>query len=179
MDDHPFDNAELLTRRLSLRRPEPSDVDAVFAVHSDPRACAHNPGDAVADRAEAAALFARWSGHWKRFGFGYWVVSRRDTGALLGFCGLKFMHFDGRQVLNLFYRLDPGAWGAGVASEAASAAVRWTTTSLPGYPIIARVRPENVASQRVATKAGLVRTPHLDGPGYDGFDEIFVANWPS
>ncbi|BDM68443.1 hypothetical protein HEK616_19300 [Streptomyces nigrescens] len=46
---------------------------------------------------------------------------------------------------------------------------------MPDTPLIARVRPANVASQRVAVRAGLRRARHLDAEGYDGFDWIYVA----
>ncbi|MEV6617378.1 hypothetical protein AB0N31_26690 [Streptomyces sp. NPDC051051] len=48
---------ELLTARLSLRRPEPADVDAILALHSGPRTCAHNPSGALHRYEEAQALF--------------------------------------------------------------------------------------------------------------------------
>jgi RimJ/RimL family protein N-acetyltransferase len=170
---------DLLTARLSLRRPATADIDAILSVHRDPRAYAHNPSDALATRAEAVGLFERWDEHWHCFGFGYWVVRHRAAPDPLGFCGLKVMPFQERQTLNLFYRLDPASWGDGVAGEAATAVVAWAADRLPGYPIIARVRPGNVASQRVAARAGLVRTESLDDDhGYDGIDWIFVANWP-
>jgi len=146
-------------------------------VHSDPRACAHNPSDALATRAEAAGLFEYWDEHWRRFGFGYYVVRRLARAGPLGFCGVKFMTFRERRILNLFYRLDPAAWGDGIAGEAAEAVVGWTTRHLPGYPVVARVRPENVASQRVAVRAGLVRAEALDGRGLDGFDRIYLTSW--
>lgn len=168
---------ELLTARLSLRRPLAGDVDAILAVHSDPLAYQHNPSDALINRAEAAGLFVYWDEHWRRHGFGYFAVRRHDSAAVLGFCGLKFMTFLQRRILNLFYRLAPEAWGDGVASEAAAAVVQWGTERQPGHPVVARVRPENVASQRVATRAGLVRAAELDGPGLDGFDQIYVMGW--
>ncbi|MBE1593825.1 GNAT family N-acetyltransferase [Nonomuraea angiospora] len=43
-------------------------------------------------------------------------------------------------------------------------------------PIIARARPANVASQRVAMRAGLVRAEHRDTCGEDGLDWVFVTN---
>ncbi|MGW2703153.1 hypothetical protein [Streptomyces sp. NPDC001340] len=46
---------------------------------------------------------------------------------------------------------------------------------MPGLPLIARIRPANTASQRVALRAGLGRAQHLDTEGYDGFDWIYVA----
>jgi ribosomal-protein-alanine N-acetyltransferase len=176
VSDHVFDQ-EMLTARLSLRRPTQEDVGAIFAIHSDPQVCVHNPSDALVTPAEAAKLFERWNDHWNRFGFGYWVVRRRDSDRQLGFCGLKVMQFRERRVLNLFYRFDPATWGNGLASEAATAVVESATEQFPRCPLIARVRPENIASQRVAVRAGLIRAEHLDGPGYDGFDWIFVSRW--
>jgi [ribosomal protein S5]-alanine N-acetyltransferase len=168
---------ELSTGRLSLRRPVPGDVDAILSIHRDPLAYAHNPSDALATRDDAEGLFRRWDDHWQRFGFGYWVVRRRDSLPQLGFCGLKFMELEQRRILNLFYRFAPVNWGDGVAGEAAAAVVKWAATHRPSYPVIARVRPENVASQRVAARAGLVRAQHLDSQGFDGLDWIYAVNW--
>jgi RimJ/RimL family protein N-acetyltransferase len=155
-----------------LRRPESGDAAAVFAVHADPRACAHNPADALATMAEAEELLGRWQEHWQRHGFGYWVVRRRGARPVLGFCGLKVMTLRGEPVLNLFYRFDPACWGDGVATEAAGAVVRWAAPL--GQPVVARVRPANVASQRVAVRAGLTRAEHLDEDGEDGPDWLYT-----
>ena len=182
MGGHQFDNEELLTARLSLRRPTPDDIDAIYRIHHDPNACAHNPADMLATRAEAEDRYRQWNQHWQHHGLGYWVIHPRDADnqqPSLGFCGLKLMRLDSRQVLNLFYRLDPAAWGNGVATEAATAVVGWATTYQPNYPIIARVRPDNVASATVASRTGLHRAPHLDTVGDDGLDWIFTKNWPT
>jgi ribosomal-protein-alanine N-acetyltransferase len=170
------DDAALLTARLSLRRPGPTDVAAILTVHSDPRTCVHNPSDALTSHGEAEALFQKWDEHWRQFGFGYWVVRRRESEAQLGFCGLKIMPLGEQRILNLFYRFAPSSWGNGFASEAATAVVQWAAARQPLLPVIARVRPDNIASQRVAARAGLVRAEHLDGPGFDGFDWIFASD---
>lgn len=172
------DNQEVRTTRLSLRRPTRADIDTIYRIHSDPRAYAHNPADALTNREEAEELYQRWNEHWNQHGFGYWTVHcQLPTSQPLGFCGIKLMRLHGRTILNLFYRLDPLAWGNGVATEAATAVVNWTSTHLPDQPIIARVRPDNTASPRVATHAGLRRAPHLDTAGEDGIDWIFTSNW--
>ncbi|MFI6604822.1 hypothetical protein ACIBHX_52120 [Nonomuraea sp. NPDC050536] len=54
-----------------------------------------------------------------------------------------------------------------MAGEAATAAVEWATERVPDLPVIARGRPANTASQRVAVRAGLVRAEHLDIAGLD------------
>nr|WP_188307862.1 GNAT family N-acetyltransferase [Streptomyces sp. CBMA123] len=165
----------MTTSRLSLRRPVEGDVDAVLAIHRDPDACRHNPSDALTTRAEAEERHGRWDALWRARGFGYWTVRSREASPVLGFCGVKPMDLAGRPVLNLFYRFAPAAWGHGYAAEAATAVVTWAATHAPELPLIARIRPENLPSQRVALRAGLHRAEHLDGPGCDGFDWIYAA----
>ena len=176
MDSRGSGNDELVTARLSLRRPTPADIDLIHAIHSDPRACAHNPTDMLSTRAEAEDRYRRCDEHWQRWGFGYRVV--HADGRRLGFCGIKVMTLRRREALNLFYRLDPSAWGDGIATEAATAVVGWATAHGPRHPVIARVRPENTGSQRVAVRAGLHRAEHLDSHGEDGLDWIFTSHWP-
>jgi RimJ/RimL family protein N-acetyltransferase len=93
---------------------------------------------------------------------------------VVGYCGVKAVRFQSEEALNLVYRLAPRAWGCGLATEAASAVVTWAVEHIPNRRLIARVRPENLASQRVATKAGLHRAPALDEEGEDGLDFIFT-----
>jgi [ribosomal protein S5]-alanine N-acetyltransferase len=169
---------ELLTARLSLRRPTAADIDAIFEVQGDPRACLHNPSDRLSRREGAEELYRRWNGQWERCGYGYWVVRRCGSDVQLGFCGVKPMELNRMKILNLFYRLAPSAWGQGFASEAATAVAAWASRQVPELPLIARVRPANVASQRVAIRVGLTRAEHLDTTGDDGVDWIFAANLP-
>src|SRR5262249_41014880 len=124
------------------------------------------------DRRPVPQLFRRWDEHWRRYGFGYWTVRRHGADQPVGFCGIKVMRFSDRDVANLFYRFDPTAWGCGLATEAASAVTSWAAENIPDRVLIARVRPQNVASQRVAVHAGLERAEHLDTPGEDGLDWI-------
>lgn len=97
--------------------------------------------------------------------------------AVIGFCGLKVLSFRDREVLNLFYRFDPAHWGRGYATEAAGAVVGWAGERLPDWPVMARVRVENGASQRVAERIGLTRSPDLDEPGEDGPERMYTRNW--
>ncbi len=178
MSDGSRGGEELQTARLLLRRPTGADIDAIFEIQGDPRACFHNPSDRLSQREEAEELYRRWDEQWERCGYGYWVVHRHGSDVQLGFCGVKPMELNGLTVLNLFYRFDSSAWGKGFASEAAIAVAGWASRQVPELPLIARVRPGNVASQRVATRAGLIRAEHLDTTGEDGVDWIFAAHLP-
>lgn len=79
------------------------------------------------------------------------------------------------KVLNLFYRFAVTAWGHGYAREAAAAVIAWVSRHVPDLPLVARIRPANVASQHVAISVGLTRAEHLDGTGYDGPEWIYTA----
>ncbi|MEU0898281.1 GNAT family N-acetyltransferase [Streptomyces massasporeus] len=105
-------------------------------------------------------------------------VRRHGSAPQLGFCGIKPMELQGMQVLNLFYRFATSAWGQGLAGEAATVVAAWAFRNVPDVPLIARVRPNNIASQRAAVRAGPTRAKHLDGPGYDGCDWIYAAGLP-
>lgn len=166
--------AALHTDRLRLDPPEPSDVAAVLAIVGDPRTVEHNPSDLVSDLAEAEELVGRWIQHWELRGFGYWCVREAGRARLVGYCGVKRMLARERPVLNLIYRFRPEVWGHGYATEAARAAIAWAQTTQPGTTILARVRPDNVASRTVALKAGLSRDPDLDEDGEDGLDLAFT-----
>ena len=178
MNDWSRAGEELRAARLSLRRPTAADVDAIFAIHSDPRTCLHNPSDRLTQREGAEELYHRWNGQWQRCGYGYWVVRHHGSTVQLGFCGIKPMELNGMKTLNLFYRFAPSAWGQGLAGEAATAVAAWASRRVPELPLIARVRPANIASQRVAIRVGLTRAEHLDTTGDDGLDWIFAANLP-
>lgn len=71
-------------------------------------------------------------------------------------------------------RFDPAMWGSGLATEAVSAVTGWATENIPDRALIARIRPQNVASQRAAIHARLARAEHLDTIGEDGIDLIFA-----
>jgi RimJ/RimL family protein N-acetyltransferase len=164
----------LRTDRLALTRPEPGDAAGILTIVSDPQAVHHNPSDALHTLPEVEQLVARWIDHWNRYGFGYWCVREINRDQVVGYCGLKVVSFRDDKWLNLIYRFSPAMWGSGIGSEAASAVVGWSDTNQPDHHILARIRPLNAASQRVALKAGLRRVPTMDEEGQDGLDLLFM-----
>jgi ribosomal-protein-alanine N-acetyltransferase len=160
------------TERLLLRRPVEDDAAFAFALLTDPWTTAHNPSDAIARPDDARELVARWLRQWEA-GLGYWIVEH--DGRPIGVCGVKAVELAGLPVWNLLYRFAPEAWGHGYAREAAAEAIRAATEQDATRPVIARVRPANRASARVAAAVGLERRPDLDLDGDDGPDEIWAT----
>src|SRR6478735_6795330 len=59
---------------VRLRRPSPADVDALFAVHSDPAVYALDPSERHPDPRYTSHWLRPFTEHWRQHGFGYWTV---------------------------------------------------------------------------------------------------------
>jgi RimJ/RimL family protein N-acetyltransferase len=154
------------TERLLLRPPRETDVDAVYALHSDPVLNRFTPGGALYTPDAARERLAEWLGHWAHDGVGYWAVERREApGAIVGFGGVRHRRIEQRSVLNLAYRLAPAWWGAGYATELARAALAFARTHVPGTPVVAIILPGNTSSLRVAERVGMQRERMIDHVG--------------
>lgn len=152
----------VFTQRLWLSRPSAADLEAVWAIHADPRAQEHNPHGPLTNRGSAVAMLDEWIATWGERGVGYWTVRLREDGSIIGFGGIELETFHVRSVLNLYYRLSPEAWGRGYASELVARAIDTACLHFPDLPIVARIRDANAAARRVAESGGLERREDLD-----------------
>ena len=87
--------------------------------------------------------------------FDLWPVMEKSTGNLVGYCGITDKEVDGSTEYELVYVFTPSVWGRGFATEMAAALVEFAFGPLGLKRIISLIEPENIASARVAQKAGL------------------------
>lgn len=146
----PISVPHLHTPRLLLREYRAGDFDAFAAHLADPESTAFL---GPADRHTAWRIFACHAGLWLLHGAGWWSVELRETGQLVGHVGAFFReHLPGMEIGWNTYR---AFWGQGIASEAASEAVRHAFT-LRGEPHVrAFIDPGNEPSIRVALRLGM------------------------
>ena len=157
-----------------LRPPTADDLDDVFRIHGDPRTNRHNPAGPDRDLDASRERLGQWLAHWQAHGFGYWVVED-DEGSVIGFSGDRHETWQGRPVLNLYYRFAPEVWGRGIASAVARHVVRWAAEQHPDLPVVARTTEDNEGSQRTARAAGLVRRRDLEGEWNGLWTVVFSA----
>lgn len=81
-------------------------------------------------------------------------VVEKDTGRLIGWCGLGPLEFDESEI-EIYYGLSRPHWGQGITTEAAKALLHYGFQAIGLDKIVAIVKPENIASQRVIEKLGL------------------------
>lgn len=150
----------LETPRLLLRPFAEPDIPALAALRADPEVLRHMPGgEAAAATAgpDAARLVGLWSGAWAGGatpGYAPWAVVLKETGALIGQCGLRWLPWGGG-VTEVLWMLGRDHWRRGHATEAARAAVAWGFGPLGLARIEAFVAPGNDASLGVVRRLGM------------------------
>jgi RimJ/RimL family protein N-acetyltransferase len=69
---------------LVLSPPSSSDLDALFAIESDPGVWAHYPSLRHLEGGQTLALIERWSKQWAQIGFGPWIARLKDEASVIG-----------------------------------------------------------------------------------------------
>jgi RimJ/RimL family protein N-acetyltransferase len=158
--------SELETSRLLLRLWRKEDLDAYARICADPEVTRYVSGPL--SRQESEEQVSRFVRHWEERGFGLWAVEHRASGAFIGFIGLLHQHDwpIGEHKTEVGWRLDRAFWGRGLATEGAQASVRYGFEELGLEGMISIIHPENMASRRVAEKAGLALRGEVRFRGY-------------
>jgi RimJ/RimL family protein N-acetyltransferase len=114
-------------------------------------------GSGSLTREQSKEQVSRFVRHWDERGFGLWAVEYRASGTFVGFVGLACQGewTEGEHKTEVGWRLDRACWGKGLATEGAVASVCHGFEEIGLERIISIIRPANLASRRVAEKAGL------------------------
>ena len=109
----------LETKRLLLREMKPDDFQALFLVLGNPETMWHYPytfdGQHVKDWIE------RNINRYQKDGFGLWAVCLKQSGEVIGDCGLTLQNINGKTLPEIGYHIRRDCQRKGYASEAARA----------------------------------------------------------
>lgn len=169
-----MDAHHVVTDRLVLDAVTASDVDALFAITSDPATWRHAPDSRHRDPATTERWISRAVELWRRDGVSYWLARLKDGQDVVGVGGVQ------RQATgnwNLYYRFAPNAWGHGFATELGRAALDVAHAHDNTVPVLAWVLPQNTASIGVARRLGLI-DHGLHADPSDGQIRIAFADRP-
>ena len=97
-------------------------------------------------------LLERDIDHWRRHGWGAWMVY--DGEAFAGRAGLCFTEVEGDKEVEVAWSILPASQGRGLATAAAQRALAWAP-ELEIDRVVALTLPHNAASRRVMEKAGM------------------------
>ena len=144
------------TERLYLRELEESDFQALCRTLQDEEAMYAYEG-AFSDE-EVREWLHRQIGRYQKWNFGLWAVILKETGELIGQCGLTMQPWKDGEVLEIGYLFERAHWHRGYATEAAMACKRYAFEVLLAEEVCSIIRDSNLASQRVALRNGMTRT---------------------
>lgn len=164
-------NNFLETKRLILKPLDPSHLDDLIKLRSDPEVMKYIGEEGKVQTKEQVENFVRCgSGYYEEYGLDFFSVFEKHSGEFVGQAGLFHVGFDTNQSdIELAYRLHTKFWNRGYATELAKALIDYGFKTLSLPKIIAAVHPENERSRKVMEKAGM---------SYIGIVDFRGKPWP-
>lgn len=142
----------LETSRLILRRFQLADYDALCAIHADAETMRYLGDGKPRDPALTFAQMSLWTGAHALGRGGWFAITRRADGAVIGRCGVNAQ--PAWPEPELAYTIARPHWRQGFAPEAAEAVRDWAWRSLATPTLVSLVKVGNTASARVAAQLG-------------------------
>ena len=146
---------QIQTDRLLLREMTQADFPALCQMLYDPVVMKAYEG--AFTQAEAQAWLDRQISRYRKDGLGLWAVVLRETGQMIGQCGLTWQEADGHPVLEVGYLFSRAYWRQGYAAEAARACRDFAFDTLGAETVYSIIRDTNAASRAVALRNGMHR----------------------
>lgn len=148
---------EMETRRLRLRHFTPKDVDELFRIYSNPELFRYMMNEVSQDKfvlwEQTRTIVDTLIENWQKHRFGVWAVVYKKNQKLIGHCGFKFL--ENTRDVQIGYLLLKSYWGKGLATEAASAALKYGFENTDLERVVAIAKHDNIASRRVMEKLGM------------------------
>jgi len=143
----------LETERLVLREMSLDDFPAMREIVCDERTM--EAWNGAWNDEECLAGIQKQLCSYQEHGFGRWAVVLRDTGDVIGMCGLQYCETDKDNVIEIGYLFNRNYWHKGYASEAAIGVKRYAFDTLALDEVFSLVRDINYASMNVAIRNGM------------------------
>ena len=141
------------TERLCLRELTPDDYDALYAVLADSDIMQHYPY--TFDEARVRRWIIRNIERYDQDGFGLWAVVLKETGEMIGDCGITMQNIHGAMLPEIGYHIRKDQQRKGYASEAAAACIRYAFENYDFPAVYSYMKYTNVASYSTAMKNGM------------------------
>lgn len=143
----------LETKRLILREMTQEDLPTLCKILQDDDVM--YAYDGAFNNEEVQSWLDRQIRRYKEYGFGLWAVVLKETGIMVGQCGLTMQDYNNKQILEVGYLFLKDYWHQGYASEAAIACKEYAFDKLNAKEVHSIIRDTNIPSQNVAIRNGM------------------------
>lgn len=143
------------TKRIKFRRVAQDDFDQWLEFYKDPNTSKHWIADLDSPKVECEKWYKKQFYRYDNSLGGMNALIEKETGQLIGYCGLLVQRVDDIAELEIGYSLLPKFWGKGLATEAAKKCKDFAFKNKLSNSIISIISLTNKASERVALKNGM------------------------
>lgn len=141
------------TDRLILREMTEDDYDALFDVLADSDIMRHYPY--TFDEKRVRGWITKNRERYRIFGFGLWAVCLKESGEMIGDCGLTMQSINGSIKPEIGYHIRKDRQRNGYAKEAAAAVRDWAFANTPFGELFSYMKKTNLPSSATARSIGM------------------------
>ena len=157
----------LESNRLITHFLKPNDISVWADFYADADAAEFFPSFGLKSNIEQAKyMIDKQLDRYCSNRFGHQALIEKETKNFIGICGLLTQEVDNVVEIEVGYHIFKKYWGKGFAPEAAKLFIDYAFENNLTNSVISVIDIENVKSQKVAEKNGLIRekqTKYLDG----------------
>ena len=141
------------TERLGLREFTFEDFDSLFEILSDQETMEHYPQPFDEERVRG---WIQWNiENYAKYGFGLWAVVLKETGELIGDCGITIQNIDEELLPEIGYHIHKKFWRKGYGSEATRAVRDWAFENTKYDCLYSYMKYTNIGSYSTAIANGM------------------------
>ena len=141
------------TERLFLREMDMNDFPALCRILGDSDIMRHYPY--AFDEKRVREWIERNMTRYRENGFGLWAVCLKETGEMIGDCGLTLQRIHGEMLPEIGYHIRRDCQRRGYAREAAKAVRDWAFRNLEDQALYSYCKYTNEPSIRTAESVGM------------------------
>ena len=161
----------LETERLTLRELTDDDLTATREIVCDEQTM-YAFDDAWSDEKNREGLEKQIKSYHEN-GFGRWTVELKETGQVIGICGIMWQDTDKDRVPEIGYLFNRAFWHKGYATEAAIACKNYAFNKLGFNEVFSIIRENNYSAMNVAIKNGMLVRGRYKSEDAKYFNYIF------
>ena len=141
------------TARIKLREYTFDYFDSLYEILSDEETMRHYPKPFSEEKVRG---WLQWNiDNYAEYGFGLWAVVLKETGEMIGDCGITIQNIDGELLPEIGYHIHKKYWRQGYGSEAAKAVRDWAFENTNYDCLYSYMKYTNIGSYSVAVANGM------------------------
>ena len=161
------------TERLLLREMTEDDFEALYKILADSDIMQHYPY--TFDDTRVKGWINKNIERYQIFGFGLWAVCLKETGEMIGDCGLTMQLINGQIKPEIGYHIRGDKQRKGYAKEAAIAVRDWTFQNTPFNIVYSYMMHTNEPSAKTAVSYGCKQVDAFSDDDH-GITKVFAIS---